>query len=163
MVTIQTEQSEALVCIQPAYNADLVVIEEQVLQVRILLSPWDADDIVARVVDPLQICRWSEVESLTQAVVRGVQLYQVLDGAQAREGGKLVVWNIDILEVLEPLHSSNGNKFSIGYAETQEGMASVVVRLANLMQTWLEQSQVSFLFFLRLILQLLPWHFSNGT
>ena len=90
LVTGERQLAEALVVLEAFNFCDVVIVQEQGLEVLLSMHILNSNNLIARVVDPLQVGRCLEIEHVPQIVVTGVKLKEVSDGAESAQGCKII-------------------------------------------------------------------------
>jgi len=104
----------------------------------------NAHDLVAWVVYPFKVRRWSKIEHESDLVVRGIQFDQMLDAAQWGQGSQVVAWNVYILQINVLLDAIDGAKRSFRDWKAQKGMTSIVKSLAYAVESGPEDRLADF-------------------
>lgn len=116
------------------------------------MSRLNTHNLVARVVNPLQVGRWIEVERELDLIVRRIQLQQVLDGAQRFQRLKFVARHVNVLEVLVLLQAVDGDQLALRDGQAEEGVGLVIEGLADAVESFLDDLGIKFILVLRQLL-----------
>lgn len=105
LVAREGKNSETFVQLKSIDSLDVILVEIQVLEVFILEGILNGDNLVARIVNPLKIGWWGEIESVLDEVARGIQSDQVLDISQWLQRCEIIARDIYILQIDKLLDS----------------------------------------------------------
>ncbi len=128
---------EAGVVLEALDLLDVVAVEVEVLEEPVAVGALNLVDGVARVVDPLEVGGWLEVEGPPDLVPRCRQFDQVLQVGQVLEVDELVVGHVHILQVLvfidalyllfcKAVTYHNGDQVIVRNVQIKVDMAAVV-------------------------------------
>ena len=108
-VSVKWQYLQAAISLQTLDLLNVIAVKDECLEVDILVCSFNFVDQVPWVVNIFEVGRGLKIKSLPDLIPRGIQLDHVFKVREVFQVDKLIVWDVNNLQVLEIINALKGD------------------------------------------------------
>ena len=112
-VSVKWQHLQAAISLKTLDLLNVIAIKDECLEINILVCSLNFVDQVSRIINIFEVGRRLEIKGLSDLIPWGIQLDHVFKVREVFQVDKLIVWDVNNLQVLELINALNGGFYSI--------------------------------------------------
>jgi hypothetical protein len=112
-VSVKWQYLQAAISLKTLDLLNIIAVKDECLEIDILVCSLNFVDQVSRIINIFEVGRRLEIKCLSDLIPWGIQLDHVFKVREIFQVDKLIVWDVNNLQVLELINALNGDFYSI--------------------------------------------------
>ena len=112
-VSVKWQNLQAAISLKTLDLLNVIAIKDECLEINILVCSLNFVDQVSRIINIFEVGRRLEIKCLSDLIPWGIQLDHVFKVREIFQVDKLIVWDVNNLQVLELINALYGDFYSI--------------------------------------------------